>query len=55
MAAASWWKSSRRGTRKTVSQKAMNYMSPGMALFLGFFVIMLNQDIQSGSSSGIGG
>ena len=36
-----------KGTRKTVSQKAMNYMSlAGMALFLGFFVIMLNQDIQ---------
>lgn len=32
---------------KMVSQKAMNYMSlAGMALFLGFFVIMLNQDIQ---------
>ena len=30
-----------KGTRKTVSQKAMNYMSlAGMALFLGFFVIM---------------
>lgn len=36
-----------KGARKTVSQKAMNYMSlAGMALFLGFFVIMLNQDIQ---------
>lgn len=36
-----------KGTRRTVSQKAMNYMSmAGMALFLGFFVIMLNQDIQ---------
>ena len=36
-----------KGTRKTVSQKAMNYRSlAGMALFLGFFVIMLNQDIQ---------
>ena len=36
-----------KGTRKMVSQKAMNYMSlAGMALFLGFFVIMLNQDIQ---------
>ena len=36
-----------KGIRKTVSQKAMNYMSlAGMALFLGFFVIMLNQDIQ---------
>lgn len=36
-----------RGTRKMVSQKAMNYMSmAGMALFLGLFVIMLNQDIQ---------
>ena len=36
-----------KGTRKTVSQKAMNYMSmAGMALFLGFFLIMLNQDIQ---------
>ena len=35
------------GTVRTVSQKAMNYMSmAGMALFLGFFVIMLNQDIQ---------
>ena len=36
-----------KGTRKMVSQKAMNYMSmAGMALLLGFFVIMLNQDIQ---------
>ena len=36
-----------KGTRQMVSQKAMNYMSmAGMALFLGFFVIMLNQDIQ---------
>ena len=36
-----------KGTRRMVSQKAMNYLSmAGMALFLGFFVIMLNQDIQ---------
>lgn len=36
-----------KGTRKTVSQRAMNYLSmAGMVLFLGFFVIMLNQDIQ---------
>lgn len=34
-------------SRKVVGYKAMNYMSiAGMALFVGFFVIMLNQDIQ---------
>ncbi|MDO4289955.1 MAG: RIP metalloprotease [Eggerthellaceae bacterium] len=34
-------------SRKTVSSRAMNYMTvAGMALFLGFFAIMLNQDIQ---------
>lgn len=34
-------------TRKSVSAKAMGYMSMvGMALFLGLFVIMLNQDVQ---------
>lgn len=34
-------------SRKTVGYKAMNYMSiAGMVLFVGFFVIMLNQDIQ---------
>lgn len=33
--------------RRQVGCKAMNYMSlAGMALFVGFFVIMLNQDIQ---------
>lgn len=34
-------------SRRAVSQKAMNYMSmAGMALFMVFFVVMLNQDIQ---------
>ncbi|MDO5043632.1 MAG: site-2 protease family protein [Slackia sp.] len=34
-------------SRKVVGYKAMNYMSlAGMALFIGFFIIMLNQDIQ---------
>ncbi|MDO4442404.1 MAG: site-2 protease family protein [Slackia sp.] len=34
-------------SRKVVGCKAMNYMSiAGMVLFVGFFVIMLNQDIQ---------
>ena len=34
-------------SRRVVGYKAMNYMSiAGMALFVGFFVIMLNQDIQ---------
>lgn len=34
-------------SRKQVGYKAMNYMSiAGMALFVGFFFIMLNQDIQ---------
>ena len=34
-------------TKKLVSSKAMNYLSvAGMVFFLGFFVIMLNQDIQ---------
>ena len=34
-------------SRRTVGYKAMNYMSiAGMALFIGFFIIMLNQDIQ---------
>lgn len=34
-------------SRKVVGYKAMNYMSiAGMALFVGFFFIMLNQDIQ---------
>lgn len=34
-------------TRRPVSMRAMNYLSmAGMALFIGFFVIMLNQDIQ---------
>ncbi len=34
-------------SRKIVSQKVMGYISvAGMVLFLGFFVIMLNQDIQ---------
>ena len=33
--------------RKVVGQKAMNYLSfAGMALFLFFFIIMMNQDIQ---------
>ena len=37
-----------KATRKVVSPKAMGYMSmAGMALFLGFFAIMLNQDIQN--------
>lgn len=34
-------------SRKVVSPRALNYMSAaGMALFLGFFLIMANQDIQ---------
>ena len=34
-------------SRRVVGYKAMNYMSiAGMALFVGFFVVMLNQDIQ---------
>ncbi len=34
-------------SRKVVSPRAMNYLSAaGMALFLGFFLIMANQDIQ---------
>ena len=34
-------------SRKVVSTRALNYMSAaGMALFLGFFLIMANQDIQ---------
>lgn len=34
-------------TRKVVSTRAMNYLSAaGMLLFLGFFLIMANQDIQ---------
>lgn len=34
-------------TRRQVSMRAMGYLSmAGMALFLGFFVIMMNQDIQ---------
>ena len=34
-------------SRRAVGYKAMNYMSiAGMALFIGFFIIMLNQDIQ---------
>lgn len=34
-------------SRKTVGYKAMNYLSiAGMTLFIGFFIIMLNQDIQ---------
>ena len=37
-----------KATRKVVSPRAMWYMSmAGMALFLGFFAIMLNQDIQN--------
>ena len=37
-----------KATRKVVSPKAMGYLSmAGMALFLGFFAIMLNQDIQN--------
>ena len=33
--------------RKNISVRALNYLSlAGMALFLGFFVVMLNQDIQ---------
>ena len=34
-------------TRRLVSTRAMTYLSmAGMALFIGFFVIMLNQDVQ---------
>ena len=34
-------------TRRAVSTRAMTYLSmAGMALFIGFFVIMLNQDVQ---------
>ncbi len=34
-------------SRRTVSTRAMNYMSvAGMVLFLGFFLVMANQDIQ---------
>ena len=34
-------------SRRVVSTKALNYMSAaGMILFLGFFLIMANQDIQ---------
>ena len=34
-------------TRKVVSTRALNYLSAaGMLLFLGFFLIMANQDIQ---------
>ena len=37
-----------KATRKVVSPKAMGYLSmAGMALSLGFFAIMLNQDIQN--------
>ena len=34
-------------TRKNVSMRALSYMSAaGMILFLGFFAIMVNQDVQ---------
>ena len=34
-------------TRKVVSTRALNYLSAaGMLLFLGFFLVMANQDIQ---------
>ena len=36
-----------KASRKAVSMKALNYLSAaGMVLFLGFFLIMINQDIQ---------
>ena len=35
-------------TRKTVSTRALSYMSmAGMALFIGFCIFMVNQDIQN--------
>ena len=34
-------------TKRQVGYKAMNIMTmTGMALFIGFFILMLNQDIQ---------
>lgn len=34
-------------SRKMVSMRALNYLSAaGMVLFLGFFLVMVNQDIQ---------
>ena len=44
-------------SRRVVSMRALNYLSmAGMALFVGFFLLMANQDIQRIiSGTGFGG